>query len=614
MQTRQKTKRSAPPVNDDSLSAMTTGIHMTKGGFLEGLPTVIFQVLQEFLSGNDYLNLMNSNLANFQPIKFETVHYKLIGPNRLSQYQSTSVTLLRIMNRVKNKSNQVSLRIGKVDQALVLKSAPLFEGIHKLIIEGEFNLRFNSMFPFNVFDSVYHLELYCVRGIKTLALNSPRLTKLEIRHCSFQEIPAWNAGNPLDLLVYVFWYTDPVISLPPFVGIADVTINTWSKITPEHFGNNHSITCHNAQMPIPMEIISRPSIFQALTKLTLDCAFRDKIVYDLSFFSKIQFLTIRNFCTTDPRPPGPLFPVFQGQEINLTGFSLSCWNSQMLPDLKKCNLERCHGLVEFPSVPNCRSLTLVGCGDLESLPESTEMILLTYLTVSNCSRFRSLSKYRNLRKASLRDCTLEDFSCFSHVKTLHLEWCHNLKDISVLNEVPKLTIHTCNSLCSPFGIAGRPSGDHPSLEENKRVLRFRFLTSFSNLHHLHHIYQVELESINLISLEGIRDIHHLIVHSTSLQTTRGLGKITGSLTLVGLNALKSVEDVKNIPIVRITYANALNVFEGLGNHHELHINRVPRFEQYLKEYQELKQHSKVFTSIEHLFLKTQQDREVRQVW
>jgi hypothetical protein len=599
---------------------MATGVHITKGGFLEGLPTVIFLVLQEFLSDNDYLHLMNTNLANFQPIKFETMYYKLVGPNRLSQYQSISVNLLRIMNRVKSKSTQVSLRICKANQALVLKSAPLFEDIHKLIIEGEFNLGYNSNFPFKVFNSIYHLELYCVRGIKTLALNSPRLTKLEIRHCSFQEIPAWNAGNQLDLLVYVFWYTDSIISLPPFKGISDVTINTWSQITPEYFGNNHSITCHNSQKPIPMEIINRPSIFQSLTKLTLDCAFPDKNVYDLSFCSKILFLTIRNFCATDPRPPGPLFPVFLGQEINLTGFSLSSWNNQVLPGLKKCNLERCHGLVEFPSVPNCRSLTLVGCIGLESLPGSAEMNLLTYLTVSNCSRFRSLSAYRNLRKASLRDCIVEDFSCFSHVKTLHLEWCHNLKDISVLNAIPKLTIHTCNGLCSPFGIAGAAGGlmssdaQQTAREEDKRVLRFRFLSSFSNLHHLHHIYQLELESINLVSLEGIRDIHHLIIHSTSLLTTKGLRKITGSLTLVGLNALKSVEDVKNIPIVRITYANALNNFEGLGNHQELHVNRVPRFEQYLKEFQELKQHSKVFTSVEHLFLKTQQDREVRQVW
>eukprot|EP01040_Poterioochromonas_malhamensis_P013280 gene13280-14587_t len=50
------------------------------GRSIEGLPTSIFCIIQTFLSETDYRGLMNSNLATFQPIKFETVRYSLLGP------------------------------------------------------------------------------------------------------------------------------------------------------------------------------------------------------------------------------------------------------------------------------------------------------------------------------------------------------------------------------------------------------------------------------------------------------------------------------------------------------------------------------------------------------
>lgn len=50
------------------------------GSSIEGLPTSIFRIIQTFLSETDYRGLMNCNLATFQPIKFETVRYSLLGP------------------------------------------------------------------------------------------------------------------------------------------------------------------------------------------------------------------------------------------------------------------------------------------------------------------------------------------------------------------------------------------------------------------------------------------------------------------------------------------------------------------------------------------------------
>jgi hypothetical protein len=59
-----------------------TSLFQKKGDCIEGMPIPIFQIIQGFLIEQDYLDLMNTNLSTFQPIKYETVHYTLIGPER----------------------------------------------------------------------------------------------------------------------------------------------------------------------------------------------------------------------------------------------------------------------------------------------------------------------------------------------------------------------------------------------------------------------------------------------------------------------------------------------------------------------------------------------------
>jgi hypothetical protein len=60
-----------------------TSLFQKRGDCIEGMPIPIFQIIQEFLNEQDYRNLMNSNLSTFQPVKYETVHYTVVGPKRL---------------------------------------------------------------------------------------------------------------------------------------------------------------------------------------------------------------------------------------------------------------------------------------------------------------------------------------------------------------------------------------------------------------------------------------------------------------------------------------------------------------------------------------------------
>lgn len=72
---KEKTYVPIPAKND-------TTLFQKSGNCIEGLPLPIFQIIQTYLNEIDYRDLMNCNLSTFQPIKYETVKYTIIGPER----------------------------------------------------------------------------------------------------------------------------------------------------------------------------------------------------------------------------------------------------------------------------------------------------------------------------------------------------------------------------------------------------------------------------------------------------------------------------------------------------------------------------------------------------
>jgi hypothetical protein len=583
--------------------------------FLDALPTAIFHILQGFLSSNEYLNLMNVSLSGFQSIKFETVHYSFVGPEKWSKLGITEKGIVRILKSVKDKSKQITMRFEKAKQETVVRYAQLFNGIHKLSIEEQvrYSIRnkgaFKINFSFTVFDNIYHLKLANISGIKTLALNSPKLCKLEVCCCQFEEIKTWNDGNPLQSLVYLVsgHFSGPPI--PTFKGISDVTINSWSQITPQSLGNHSSLTCNCLSASMPLEILHQPFLLQQLTSLTLECKF--PVGYtDFSFCGQIQFLSLkqgRYYSYASPTQNCPSFPVFHGQEIRLRRFSLVSWNGECFKNLKKCFLEDCKDLIQFPSAPVVQELEFTSCADLVSLPE--ELPFLSHLKVSSCSKFQTLFFNPRLQETGLQYCSgdFKDYQFLSHVKSLELQGCAGIDNMFPFGKIKKLTIQSCAAL-SMEGIAGTPQ------YQDNRMIHFKNVTSLTNLHFCHHIYQLDLEGIRLSSFKGIKNVHHLKISCSSLETTKGLENITGSLTIPSAWGLRSLEGVKNIPVVKISYGTYLNDFKGLGNHQELHMLRVPKFEKFLDQFRDKKEHSELFGSIEHLFVKTKHSKDVKQIW
>jgi hypothetical protein len=156
---------------------------------VEGLAIPIFQIIQEYCNEKDYRNLVNTNLSTFQPIKWETVKYSLIGPakwDKMSPYKMSQreERLLNIINNnVKDKSKQISMSFWNVKQPTLAKFSHLFQGIYKLhFTGGELSRTYRSFSP-DIFQDLKCLTLEKYYGDKCLNVDWKRLVKLELVGC-----------------------------------------------------------------------------------------------------------------------------------------------------------------------------------------------------------------------------------------------------------------------------------------------------------------------------------------------------------------------------------------------------------------------------------------------
>jgi hypothetical protein len=67
-------------------------------------------------------------------------------------------------------------------------------------------------------------------------------------------------------------------------------------------------------------------------------------------------------------------------------------------------------------------------------------------------------------------------------------------------------------------------------------------------------------------------------------------------------------------MVTISSATYFSNFTGLGSHEELHVCWVPKFEKFMKEFQEGQDHEGIFSGIQQLYLKTRKDKDERRIW
>jgi hypothetical protein len=577
-----------PPRNDTSL-------FQKRGNCIEGLPLSIFQVIQEYSDPADYRSLVNSNLSTFQPIKYETINYVLTGPEGWNGVDSCAVEkkeayLMNIINSVKDKSKQISVRFREVNHETIRQYSHLFEGIHSLSIKCRKLRKADKVdFPLELMKNMDDIQLVDVVGIPVLKRGFDNVMKLNIMNVDVQRIEEINSMKTLKVLAVNS--CEKLNSISGCDDIPVISIIRCLRLTKISLPKNcQEFRCLHGLLPSlqgDLQIFGR-----SLQKLYLRGVFDIKII-NFSFCQNISVVSLQNdglFLDFIP----PFFPVFHGEYLFLSGFNLSSWNGQILENAKKIQLVSCSDLVRLPEMPQVLILSLSQCGNLKSIPS---LNCLTALFMFECCTCESISFCLSLQTVKIVSCAkLTDISPGPRLKTLVVQECKRFHDTTSFAAVKDLTLDDNPGISSLEGIQGNEQ-DYQVLERNVKLV---FLKYVKNFHYCKNIYQLELSHcLGLATCQGIANIHHLTIKNCeSLMNTAGLQNITGSLILERCSSLTALIGLQGIPKVYLNNCAEIESFQGLGNHKTLHVSEVPKFLPIFKEFKQSGTHQEILGNID----------------
>jgi hypothetical protein len=572
-------------------------------GCVEALPVPILEIIRDFAHEQDYRNLMNTNLSGFQLVKSETIYYSLsplLFNSRTYGKKYMLESLQQIINNVKDKSKQIFIQLNSTNPSTIENYIPLFSGIHRLRIS---NTVFNQEVSYSaVFQDIHILELTGVRGINTLPLGLGNIHQLSVHKCGFTVIENLNKPKKSLKELKISRCFALVSIVPNLDDISSIFIDCpYSPLT----ALSLPLNCESCELVVPsisfdslLTTESANAILHSMTKLKLRC----RSPVNLPDFSIFQNISNLEFKFTQ-LPIYRLFPnTFNGHELYLYHFELTSWNSQSshFPFLKVLRLRRCITLSELPEMPQIEMLQLEECAQLQrirSFPSLKKLYVLSALEMHEIS----LSPL--LETVAIHKCPcLNDITSFAHVKKLEIAVCNFITTVPAeFNRIPHLTIGQMTQFAHLENLSGNEEEDY---QVQNRIVRLSLINSAENFLFCKNIYQLELHNFSqLITCEGIQRIHHLKISiCPNLMSTRGIGLISGSLSITACRSLAELVNLKNIPVVTLDMCPAMEKFEGLGNHDKLTVNTNPIFSGRFRRYQTHKSFKKLFDTIQQLFI------------
>jgi hypothetical protein len=220
----------------------------------------------------------------------------------------------------------------------------------------------------------------------------------------------------------------------------------------------------------------------------------------------------------------------------------------------------------------------------------------------------------NLRQVSVYHCDLPgDFSAFASVQKFKVSYGRLHSQFNGASRINHLEIDHID--LSLEGISGESSNLEEIIEEGRSVLlgHVHPVSDFSccNIFYLELCYAYDLRS-----LKGITKIHHLTIRlCEGLESTEGLGTVTGSLILDRYYYLTDTVGLQGIPEVTIRDCQKITDLSGLGNHNILRFLGSNRsFQKLLSCYQKDHAHSEFFSSIKHLIVRESSTSLEQRFW
>eukprot|EP01040_Poterioochromonas_malhamensis_P002194 gene2194-2336_t len=428
-----------------------TSLFQKRGDCIEGLPIPVFLMIRSFLSEKDYRALMNGNLATFQPIKYETVQYTLVGAERWDKIESSIAPEKRekffntiIHHNVKDRSKQISLNLtGGMTFIDLKKRTHLFEGIQKLIVD-QGGKDYPPTFDCSVFNNIPHVVLKSLQGVRKIMNGFENVLKLEIIDChNLKEI--FKINEKTESLREIRILGCAISSLQCSIKhIPNVTLDSKWLFSISSFGDHERLSINSEQ---ELSISTLENLKNHLTKLDylkLKCSFPVAFNHSFHIFQNIPHLDIHYDVFRLTRPE---FPLFNGKTLSVKMMNLSLWNASpklnvnILKNLSKLDLAYCNSLIHFPILPGLVELSMELCS-VETIPRLKS---LKVLEIRNCPKLAFISPVLPcLKEAVLIKCDMiEDLSFAAQSETLQslrIIYCKRISDVSRLKAIPKLEL------------------------------------------------------------------------------------------------------------------------------------------------------------------------------
>eukprot|EP01040_Poterioochromonas_malhamensis_P010065 gene10065-10940_t len=521
------------------------------GSSIEGLPTSIFRIIQTFLSETDYRGLMNCNLATFQPIKFETVRYSLLGPefwgvSDLIPTHRQREFFLNLLNSVKDKSNQIALKMVSITSSII-ENQGLFQGIRKLELIGK-HVGVKK-FDFRMFNNIYDVVLRGFSGIEYFTEGFEGVVNLEISSFNnLVSITNINTNKTLRRLSITACLR--FTSLEQSVdGISHVEIKCPKFSRLRSFEGQTHLTIITKQKLSIHTLNTLTNSLETLQYVDLDTKF-PKEFRNYSLFQSIPHLklSVDDF-EEEFQAFKRFFPLFEGENLDLFGFNLSLWSESShlsaFQNLLSLHLEDCVGLIELPNLPSLRELNLCKCYLLNFIPTFFELRIL-HLEILDIVSISPIQP--KLREVLIRRCpNLKDLAFAGNTTTIEffqLGYCPCVEDISMLGYIKYLKIGYCKGIRSVVGLSGT------NIESDKRTIILVRLTQLKDFSPLHDIHRLELVSMSHFNdKQRIFNIDHLVIKDCEISNSRNLVNIRQSFTIKDCAKFQK-EERSDIPVVK----------------------------------------------------------------
>jgi hypothetical protein len=382
----------------------------SSGGCLDAIPTSVYQAIQQYLLEREYRDFVNTSLSIFQTVKFETVYYNLVGPEKWlyrgswsSEEQESYVTTI-INHCVKDKSKQISVCFSEPTQEKIMQHLHIFADIHKMSIVGPagefYPFEWVDDFPLQYFSNLSHVVLMNFALPQFHFTGLPNVQKLELLNCAFASFEMVNPTNSLTYLRVMKYMFPP--QLPSSLeNIPVVEIEGFLKELPK-LGNHTSFSFTSEKAVLSLSDFNQMKgshFYGNLKYLKLHCEFP----FEFTDFSFVQNVAVVDLNCIRLSRRNCMVPVLtRSTDIKLCGFNLQLWDNRILPNARKVWLRSCFGVKTFPSMPSIQELSLL-CQST-NLVEVLSYSTLRKLTIHHCPGVRKIGEYPLLKESNIIPC------------------------------------------------------------------------------------------------------------------------------------------------------------------------------------------------------------------